>query len=69
MALTKHKKHYVGPTWAAGHKKGGLAIQCDKKDYLGVLAALESVSGKKTVNSDTMTVKSQSPSTICCHTE
>ena len=57
MALTKSKKHYIGLTWADGDKKGGFAIQCDKNDYRGVLAALEGVSGKKAVNSDTMTVK------------
>ena len=57
MALTKSKKHYVGLTWADGDKKGGLAVQCDKNDYRGVLAAMEGVSGKKAVNSDTMTVK------------
>jgi hypothetical protein len=57
MALTKSKKHYVGLTWADGGKKGGLAIQCDKNDYRGVLAALEGVTGKKAINSDTMTVK------------
>jgi CxxC motif-containing protein (DUF1111 family) len=57
MALTKSKKHYVGLTWADGDKKGGLAIQCDKSEYRGILAALEGVSGKKAVNSDAMTVK------------
>jgi hypothetical protein len=57
MALSKSKKHFVGLTWADGDKKGGLAIQCDKNDYRGVLAALEGVTGKKAVNSDTMTVK------------
>jgi len=57
MALTKSKKHYVGLTWADGDKKGGLAIQCDKNDYRGVLAGLEGVTGKKAVDSDTMTVK------------
>ena len=57
MALTKSKKHYVGLTWADGDKKGGFAMQCDKNDYRGVLAGLEGVSGKKAVNSDTMTVK------------
>ena len=57
MALTKSKKHFVGLTWADGDKKGGLAIQCDKNDYRGVLAALDGVTGKKAVNSDTMTVK------------
>ncbi len=57
MALTKSKKHYVGLTWADGDKKGGFAMQCDKNDYRGVLAALEGVSGKTAVNSDAMTVK------------
>jgi hypothetical protein len=57
MALSKSKKHYVGLTWADGDKKGGLAVQCDKNDYRGVLAGLEGVTGKKAVNSDTMTVK------------
>lgn len=57
MALTKSKKHYVGLTWADGEKKGGLAMQCDKNEYRGILAALEGVTGKKAVNSDAMTVK------------
>ncbi len=57
MALTKSKKHFVGLTWADGDQKGGLAIQCDKNDYRGVLAGLEGVTGKKAVDSDTMTVK------------
>jgi hypothetical protein len=57
MALTKSKKHYVGLTWADGDKKGGFAMQCDKNDYRGVLTGLEGVTGKKSVDSDTMTVK------------
>ena len=57
MALTKSKKHYVGLTWADGDKKGGLAMQCDKNEYRGILAGLEGVTGKKAVNSDAMTVK------------
>lgn len=57
MALTKSKKHYVGLTWADGDKKGGLAMQCDKIEYRGILAALEGVTGKKAVDSDAMTVK------------
>src|SRR5437660_610042 len=57
MALSKSKKHYVGLTWADGDKKGGLAVQCDKNDYRGVLAGLEGVSGKKAIDSETMTVK------------
>ena len=32
MALSKSKKHFVGLTWADGDKKGGFAMQCDKKD-------------------------------------
>jgi hypothetical protein len=57
MALSKSKKHFVGLTWADGDKKGGLAMQCDKNEYRGILAALEGITGKKAVNSDTMTVK------------
>ncbi len=57
MALSKSKKHYVGLTWADGDKKGGLAMQCDKNEYRGILAALEGISGKKAVDSDAMTVK------------
>jgi hypothetical protein len=57
MALTKSKKHFVGLTWANGDQKGGLAMQCDKNEYRGILAGLEGISGKKAVNSDSMTVK------------
>jgi CxxC motif-containing protein (DUF1111 family) len=57
MAFSKSKKHFVGLTWADGDKKGGFAMQCDKNDYRGVLAALEGVTGKKAVDSDAMTVK------------
>ena len=57
MALTKSKKHFVGLTWANGDQKGGFAMQCDKNDYRGVLAGLEGITGKKAVDSATMTVK------------
>jgi hypothetical protein len=57
MALSKSKKHYVGLTWADGDKKGGLAMQCDKHEYRGILAGLEGVTGKKAIDSDAMTVK------------
>ncbi|HEV2396546.1 MAG TPA: hypothetical protein VGS27_06375 [Candidatus Sulfotelmatobacter sp.] len=57
MALTKSKKHYVGLTWATGNAKGGLAMQCDKNDYRGVLAGLEGVTGRKAVDTDAMNVK------------
>jgi hypothetical protein len=56
-ALSKSKKHFVGITWADGDKKGGLAMQCDKNDYRGILAGLEGISGKKAVDSEAMTVK------------
>lgn len=57
MLLAKSKKHFVGLTWASGDVKGGFAIQCDKNDYRGVLAALEGVTGKKAIDSATTTVK------------
>jgi hypothetical protein len=57
MLFAKSKKHFVGLTWANGDQKGGFAMQCDKNEYRGILAALEGVSGKKAVNSDAMTVK------------
>jgi hypothetical protein len=57
MALTKSKKHFIGLTWATGDVKGGFAMQCDKNDYRGLLAALEGLTGKKAVDSEAMTVK------------
>jgi CxxC motif-containing protein (DUF1111 family) len=57
MALSKSKKHFVGLTWADGDKKGGLAMQCDKNEYRGILAGLEGITGKKAVDSSAMTVK------------
>jgi hypothetical protein len=57
MALTKSKKHFVGLTWVDGERKGGFAMQCDKNEYRGILAGLEGVTGKKSVNSENMTVK------------
>jgi hypothetical protein len=56
-ALSKSKKHFVGLTWANGDQKGGLAMQCDKNDYRGILAGLEGITGKKAVDSEAMTVK------------
>lgn len=57
MALTKSKKHFIGLTWANGDQKGGLAIQADKDDYRGLLTGLEGITGKKAVDSATLTVK------------
>jgi CxxC motif-containing protein (DUF1111 family) len=56
MALTKSKKHFIGLTWATGDVKGGFAMQCDKNDYRGLLAALEGLTGKKAVDADSMNV-------------
>jgi hypothetical protein len=57
MALTKSKKHFIGLTWANGDVKGGFAMQADKNDYRGLLAALEGLTGKKAVDSEAMNVK------------
>jgi hypothetical protein len=57
IALSKSKKHFVGLTWANGDQKGGLAMQCEKGEYRGILAGLEGITGKKAVDSTTMTVK------------
>jgi hypothetical protein len=57
LALSKSKKHFIGLTWADGDKKGGLVVQADKSDYRGLLMGLEGITGKKAVDSDTMTVK------------
>jgi len=57
LALTKSKKHFIGLTWAGGEAKGGFAMQCDKNEYRGILAALEGITGKKAVDSEAMTVK------------
>ncbi len=57
LALSKSKKHFIGVTYANGDQKGGFVMQCDKDEYRGILMALEGITGKKSVNSDAMTVK------------
>jgi hypothetical protein len=57
LALTKSKKHFIGLTWADGDKKGGFAMQCDKREYRGILTGLEGVCGKTAIDSEAMTVK------------
>jgi hypothetical protein len=53
VALSKSKKHYIGLVWGAGEgKKGGLAIQADKNQYRGLIAALEGLTSKKAVDTD-----------------
>jgi CxxC motif-containing protein (DUF1111 family) len=48
IAFSKSKKHYIGIVWDDGKgNKGGLALQADKNEFRGLLAALEGVSGKK----------------------
>jgi hypothetical protein len=57
MLTSKSKKHFIGLTWDDNGKKGGIAFQADKSDYRGLLAGIEGVTGKKAVDSDTLTVK------------
>jgi hypothetical protein len=52
MLLAKSKKHYIGLTWDDQGKKGGVALQANKDEFRGLLAALEGISGKKAVNTD-----------------
>ena len=53
VAFSKSKKHYIGITWADSNAKGGIVLQVDKNEYRGLLAALEGVSGKTAVDTDT----------------
>lgn len=53
MALTKSTKHLIGIISDDAGKKGGFAFWADNKDFQGVLAGLEGVSGvsgKKAIN-------------------
>ena len=52
VAFSKSKKHYIGLTWADGENKGGIALQADKNEYRGLLAALEGVTGMKAIDTD-----------------
>jgi hypothetical protein len=56
-AFSKSENHFVAVAWANGDQKGGLAVQCDRNDYRGVLARLEGISGKRAVNSESVSVK------------
>jgi len=54
VALSHSKKHYIGIVWDGGEgKKGGIVLQADKNEYRGIIAALEGLTGKKAVNTDT----------------
>jgi hypothetical protein len=52
MAFSKAKKHYIGVLWDDGDSKGGIVLQARKDDYRGILVALESLTGKKAVDTD-----------------
>jgi hypothetical protein len=52
VAFSKSKKHYVGITWEDGSNSGGVVLQADKNEYRGLIAALEGVSGRTAVDSD-----------------
>ena len=52
VAFSKSKKHYIGITWADAGNKGGVVLQADKNEYRGLLTALEGVSGKAAVDTD-----------------
>src|ERR1700728_636423 len=55
--LSTSKKHYLGVTWANGEQRGGIAVQCGKGDYRGILEAIEGITGKKVVESASLSVK------------
>jgi hypothetical protein len=55
VVLSKSKKHYIGIVWSDGSNKGGMVLQADKNEFRGILAALEGLTGKKAVNTDTPT--------------
>ncbi|HXP87524.1 MAG TPA: PEGA domain-containing protein [Bryobacteraceae bacterium] len=51
VAFSKSKKHYIGISWD-GDTSGGIALQADKNEYRGLLAALEGVTGRTAVDAD-----------------
>jgi hypothetical protein len=55
--LSTSKKHFLGLTWADGDQRGGIAVQCDKGDYRGIMEAIEGITGKQVVDSADMSVK------------
>jgi len=52
VGFSKATKHYIGITWEADGKKGGLAFEAKKGEYLGIINALQTVTGKKAVDTD-----------------
>ncbi|MGA2212556.1 MAG: PEGA domain-containing protein [Bryobacteraceae bacterium] len=49
IAFSKSKKHYIGITWA---DSDSMFLEADKNEYRGLVAALEGVSGRRGVDSD-----------------
>jgi hypothetical protein len=59
LLLVKTKKHYIGFTWDDKKTdKGGVVMKVGKGDYRGFQAALEGVTGLKSVDTDTAPAKS-----------
>jgi hypothetical protein len=64
VAFSKSKKHYIGLTWSDGASRGGVALQADKNEYRGLIAALEGITGLTAVDTDslgTVAQKNQRP--------
>jgi hypothetical protein len=61
VLLTRYVSYlHTTRAWQAAReyrKMGAAAFQADKGDYRGVLAGLEGITGKKAINSHTMTVR------------
>jgi hypothetical protein len=58
LALTKSKNHYVGIIWDDQNgNKGGLVLEVGKNSYRGVLAGLEGLTGKRSVDADAEAAK------------
>jgi hypothetical protein len=47
VMFSKSTKDFIQITWDNSGKKGGAAFQADKREYRGIIAALEGVTGKK----------------------
>jgi hypothetical protein len=52
VALSKSKKHYIGIVWDNEGTKGGIALQADKNEFRGMIAALQGLTGKTAIDTD-----------------
>jgi hypothetical protein len=64
VAFSKSKKHYIGITWADGDNKGGIVLQADKNEYRGLLTALEGVTGKTAIDTDSPKQSTEQTATV-----